>query len=323
MEGHNGMISVIIPVYNVEAYLPECIDSVLSQDYTHTQVILVDDGSTDGSGRICDRYGEEYSNVVVIHKKNGGLSSARNEGLLHVTGDYISFIDSDDYIEQNTFSVMMEIINKKSADVACMARFLDYENGVSRKVNCLDNPQTYSRNEYVAAVLKDKNVDMSVCDKLFKKEVFDGVSFPEGYLSEDMLVFRNIASKIDKAVLTGIPFYHYRQRECSITKSFNIKYFDTYETLKKERENGLNIDVGDEIDWIFFELNFLCHIFYLCQIYKHDKETSKFLAQELQNRKRDYLTDKMPVSLRFKYIILRLHMGKIIRLLKNVRNKMS
>lgn len=106
----------IIPVYNVEKYIEQCVESILGQDYDKREIVLVDDGSTDTSGSICDVYAAKYENVIVIHKENGGLSDARNVGLAKATGDYILFVDADDFIEKNSLSSIVEIVNANSVD---------------------------------------------------------------------------------------------------------------------------------------------------------------------------------------------------------------
>ena len=117
----NPLISVIVPIYNVEAYLEKCIKSILSQDYTPLEIILVNDGATDGSGEICDKYAKQYENITALHKKNGGLSSARNAGMEIMRGEYVSFIDSDDYIAPDMISTLYADIIKNEADISCIS----------------------------------------------------------------------------------------------------------------------------------------------------------------------------------------------------------
>ena len=122
-------ISVIVPIYNVEQYLYQCIDSIIAQTYTNLEIILVDDGSTDSSGEICDKYASVDCRIVVIHKKNGGLSEARNAGINVATGDYIGFVDSDDYIFPDTYRGMIEACENNNCEIAVCARDNFNENG--------------------------------------------------------------------------------------------------------------------------------------------------------------------------------------------------
>ena len=124
----NPLISVIVPIYNVEAYLEKCIESILSQDYTPLEIILVNDGATDGSGEICDKYAKQYENITALHKKNGGLSSARNAGMEIMQGEYVSFIDSDDYIAPDMISTLYADLIKNNADISCVSAYNVYPN---------------------------------------------------------------------------------------------------------------------------------------------------------------------------------------------------
>ena len=128
------MISIVIPIYNVEKHLEKCLDSVLNQTYKNIELILADDGSTDRSGEICDRYAAKDSRIKIIHKANGGVCSARNAAFKYVTGDYITFIDSDDYIDSNTYSEIMEYMNEKNADACFFGWTREYESGKTSPV---------------------------------------------------------------------------------------------------------------------------------------------------------------------------------------------
>ena len=124
-------ISIIIPVYNVENYLRQCIESILEQEYEEKEIILVDDGSTDNSGSICDEYADKYENVLVIHKENGGLSDARNVGLAKAAGEYVLFVDSDDFVEENSLSPIVEIVNANPVDVVLLEAQKYYADGTN------------------------------------------------------------------------------------------------------------------------------------------------------------------------------------------------
>ena len=164
-------VSVIVPIYNVEKYLRKCVSSILEQSYKNIEIILVDDGSTDMSGKICDELSKEHDNVIVIHKQNGGLSSARNAGIEASNGDYLSFIDSDDYIEKTMYEEMVNAIENSKKDIASCGRIVDVYGSHENKEFCLDNVAVYSREESMREVLHFSSVDVSACDKLYKRPV--------------------------------------------------------------------------------------------------------------------------------------------------------
>lgn len=312
------LISVIVPVYNVEDYIAECIESILNQDYKNIEVILVNDGATDMSGKICDEYADKYSFIKVIHKRNGGLSSARNEGLKHISGDYISFVDADDYLEPKTYSSLLEANKNYGADIVCMARFLNYADGAERIINRLDCYLELNKREYLKAVFNDKHIDMSVCDKIFKRKVFQGVVFPVGYLSEDILVLPSIVSNMRSALLTGIPLYHYRQHENTITKSFNPKYYETYQQFDAIEEIILRNYQSIISDFQIFKLTFLCHIFMLLQTYgcSSVKVKNDIEKEFKRNVKVLLLGNKIPRRIRIQAFFLLFNLGSFYTLLK-------
>lgn len=218
----NPKISIIIPVYNVEQYLPRCIDSILAQTFTNFELILIDDGSTDSSGKICDKYSEKDSRVKVIHKENGGLSSARNVGLGNAAGKYISFIDSDDYVSSDYLEYLHSLIKKYDADVVSANYILTYSNKVnfiSRKKEQLIIGKEKILFFYLKQDKMNKKNDFPVWIKLYKKELFDGIQFPSGKLYEDNITNFKIFQKCERYAKSSKIVYAYFQRRKSITKS--------------------------------------------------------------------------------------------------------
>lgn len=206
------LISVIVPVYKVEEYLRECVDSILAQTYTNLEIILVDDGSPDNCGKICDEYAKKDSRIKVIHQQNGGLSAARNTGLDIATGDYIGFVDSDDYIELNMFEELHNSIKEYNSDMSvCGVKKFELD---SRSF--FYGKKCVSKNTFMMELLKETIASYS-WNKLYKKELFVGIRFPVGELFEDIKIMHFIGEKTNRVSFTDKTHYNYRIRENSIT----------------------------------------------------------------------------------------------------------
>jgi len=231
MNNKKILISVIIPVYNVENYLCRCVESVLIQDYSDLEIILVNDGSTDKSSQMCDSLAEKDSRIVVLHKENGGLSSARNAGLDICKGEYISFIDSDDWIEQGMYSTLLSAIESEAVLLACCGRN-DVTSGIKTVGLCHTTNEVIDSQEAIRRILLWDNMDSSACDKLFHRTLFNDFRFPIGRISEDVAVMYKIIDCAKKIALVATPFYNYFHRGGSITtSSFNIKTLDVIKNI--------------------------------------------------------------------------------------------
>lgn len=223
------MISIIIPVYKVEAYLADCINSVLAQTCTDFELILVDDGSPDSCGELCDRYAARDSRISVIHQENGGLSAARNAGLDAAKGEYIMFVDSDDWIEPDTLEVMLPLLQNTGADLAvCSFQITKTFPADTTAVRHLFPGQTLS----MEAVLADQCtpnawIYTAPWAKLYSRDLFDGIRFPVGFIYEDSAVWHRILGKCRTIALTDRVLYNYRAHPNSITSSaFSVKHTD-------------------------------------------------------------------------------------------------
>ena len=233
-------ISVIIPIYNVEKYLKRCIESVIKQTYSDLEIILVDDGSQDGCAKICDEYKKKDERIIVIHKKNGGLSDARNVGLKVATGEIISYIDSDDYLDLDMYEKMIKAMEEKNADIVVCGTNIDYEDGHT-KVKCEKEEKSFNREEALIELNSFKSFDMAVWNKLYKREVVDKIEFPVGKKSEDYFVMYQYFARAKKVVIINQAKYHYFQRSNSISRGKNVTH-DYIEGSKSQKE--------------FFEKNF-------------------------------------------------------------------
>lgn len=204
------LISIIVPVYNVEKYLDRCMQSILQQTYQRLEIILVDDGSTDSSAQKCDSYARRDSRVTVIHKQNGGLSDARNAGLEAASGAYIGYVDSDDWIEPDMYERMYRACVENDAQLAVCRYFNEYrdrtESGGSGSVVSL------SREELLKIYIEGDDAYViynSVWSKLFKRDLVEGMVFPKGRNSEDIMYTTRAFCRAHKAVYLDSSFYHY------------------------------------------------------------------------------------------------------------------
>lgn len=214
----NDLISIIIPVYKVEKYLEKCIESVLKQTYTNLQIILVDDGSPDNCGKICDEYAKKDSRIEVIHKSNGGLSDARNVGISKAKGRYIGFVDSDDYIKEDMYEILLNLIKKYDADVS-ICNLYDVIDGNECIRNKENGIREYSRLDILKEVLLDKNIQSYAWNKLYEKELFDEIKYPIRKKYEDIGTTFYVFEKCNKIVVTSEPEYYYLKRSDSLVNN--------------------------------------------------------------------------------------------------------
>lgn len=212
------MVSIIVPVYNVTNYLNKCLDSLLKQDFSDYEILLIDDGSTDDSFGICERYAEKFSRIKLYSKKNGGLSDARNYALDRSNGLYIMFVDGDDYVPENCLSIMIDQAIKSDADIICggFERFTNagkvlFKN-VPEKSELLDN---YSA---MKEMISEGKTNTMACTKLFKKELFEKIRFPIGKLHEDIYTMHYVFAKASSICILDEIVYYYRVNPCSITE---------------------------------------------------------------------------------------------------------
>lgn len=216
------MISIIVPVYNVANYLERCINSLLKQTYSNLQIILVDDGSTDASPKICDDFAKKDGRIQVIHKENGGLSSARNAGISAATGEYIAFVDSDDWVISDAYEYLYDLIIKYEADVVSADYELTYGDDISVSKTTSEYKIEGSLNILKYYMLQDnlhgKN-DYPVWIKLYKKNLFDNIKFPDGKIYEDNITNFKILQNCNTYVKSKKNIYAYFQRRESITKT--------------------------------------------------------------------------------------------------------
>lgn len=221
-------ISVIVPIYKVETYLPKCIESIIHQTYHNLEIILVDDGSPDKCGEICDRYAQKDERIHVIHKKNGGVARARNDGIEYAGGDYISFIDSDDWIAENAYEILYQGLKQYDADCAvgkCVT-VIDKNGTLSPKKNSDTSVRCETASEAMKHVLLSGS---AVWNRLFRREVFQHIRFPLDRINDDEVVALHAYAECKNIVFLNQDTYYYRIRQDSITTSkFSIRNVDCY-----------------------------------------------------------------------------------------------
>ena len=257
MTVHNNcpLISVIVPVYKVEKYLDRCIDSIIHQTYTNLEIILVDDGSPDGCPAMCDKWAEKDSRIKVIHKENGGLSSARNAGLDVASGEFFGFVDSDDYILPEMYETLCKLITENEADLSiCSFEQVDERGEILQEH--IDTTGTFideilTGDELLRKWLKVNWRYVVAVNKLYRTSVFGGMRFPLGRIHEDEFTAHHFFSMCRKAAITGQKMYFYVRRDDSIMwnarHNFNIKrmndvtdmYIERYDFLRGKGMNDL------------------------------------------------------------------------------------
>lgn len=221
------LISIIVPVYNVEKYLRKCIDSIRNQTYTNIEIILINDGSTDTSGKICDEFKEQDERITVVHQENQGISMVRNMGIKLAKGNFIGFVDSDDYIENDMFETLYKLNKKYNSDISIVSFYEHYNEKIisvrnSKKLEILD------KTEGLKELLIDIKIQSYLWNKLFRKELLNNIEFPEGKNFEDISAMLLIFEKSNKIVLLEEPKYHYVRRDNSIVGKKNYKTYKDY-----------------------------------------------------------------------------------------------
>ena len=233
-----ALISVIVPVYNVAQYLEKSIASIQQQTYKNLEIILVDDGATDESGRLCEQIAEQDERVLVYHKENEGLSQARNDGLKQAHGDYVIFIDSDDYIHSEMIASLYQQLVKEDADVSSCGVMNVYANSESPQTENQDDYFVCDTETFLREYLIGEKIPGTICNKLIKKEVAAQLTFPKGLIYEDAYYHFDLIKVAKKYVVNTKPYYYYFHRGDSITtKPYaekDLAYIDIYQKFYTE-----------------------------------------------------------------------------------------
>ena len=273
----NPLISVIIPVYKVEKYLEKCVDSVINQTYDNLEIILVDDGSPDNCPKMCDEYAKKDKRIKVIHKENGGVGSARNKGIEKSTGDYITFVDSDDWIEKEFIHEMLDIANKYKVDYVTCGYYRVYE---SKKEIINGNLEeiVIDSKEYVNKLLNVQNGYGFVHMKLIKKTKISNLRFEEKLVvGEDALFNIELCKHINKAVILNKSLYNYFFNSNSVVRKYDEKYVDKYLNSMKYMSEYIEKNYNN-IETIINLYNYIVyHVMLICVNYcYHPKNNNKY-----------------------------------------------
>lgn len=292
------LVSVVVPVYNIKKYLNRCIDSIIVQDYKKLQIIIVDDGSTDGSEEICDNYKNKDNRITVIHQKNGGLSKARNIGIEIATGEYITFIDSDDFVHPCYISFLVkEKLESKSQLVQCSMKSVfgdECKNdlGFSGERKIISGKEAILSYDYM----------VSACAKLFDKSLFDDVRYPEGLVYEDEATYYKLAFKCDTVCLTTAELYYYYQSPNSITRNNNIN-LDFIPVCKERIEFFKNKNDSDLLDNAYERYAVTLMLKYVrCVKIKAEADIKKQLIELYKDNYR--FLNKKSINVKFRILLI-------------------
>lgn len=297
------LISIIVPIYNVEYYLEECVDSLLNQSYRNLEILLVDDGSTDNSGQLCENLKNKDSRISVYHKINGGLSDARNYGIEISRGTYICFVDSDDIVSVDYIESMYNnIINYKCKISACGYCYY-YGSGKTKIINVENLNKYYANNEAQKYLNIIGYFNVSACNKLFERELFNDLQFPKDKKSEDWFIMYLLIQKAGGLYYCSDNKYYYRQRVGSITKSVNVNY-DCIDAARTVYSYYIQQGWEDAIPFAIQSLIFAYIGVYNANLcFSVDKVQMKKIRNEVQKLKKRIVYDELSTGRKFQLFL--------------------
>lgn len=312
------LISVIVPVYKVEPYLERCVNSIVNQTYKNLEIVLVNDGSPDRCGEICDELARQDARIRVIHKENGGLSSARNAGLDVISGEYIGFVDSDDWIESDMYERLLFLLSNNNAQISACGLECDYEDGKIVYFNDQYPQKTdvevFSKQDALRELIATKKITNSACDKLFCKHIFENLRFRVGMVNEDFDLMPKCVEMVENFAYDPKPLYHYSMMGESITRgAFKKSRFTEADVSRKNmayyKEKypnlyGLAVAKHIEICLNLIQASYMCEAF-LCECKELISEVKSFKAATFFS-----LLDKKN---KLKYILFSLNVRLFVR----------
>lgn len=278
------LISVIVPVYQVENYLNQCIESIIEQTYTNLEIILIDDGSKDNCPQICDDWSIKDKRIKVIHKKNGGLSDARNVGLDIAKGKYIAFIDSDDWVDSRYIELLYNSLIKSEADISACSIQKVYDADSVDPYNLNPKLQLVTPKEAIKDILYDRRFKTVAWNKLYSKEILSGERFIVGRIHEDEFFSYKVFDKAQKLVFVDASLYKYRQRSGSIMSSSSLKHLDLLDAylnrIKFLENNYTDLASKDKLNFCIACINFYKDFL------KSDSDLKKIALNRIKNYRR-------------------------------------
>ena len=317
------LISIIVPVYRVESYLSRCVDSLLAQTYQNLEIILVDDGSPDQCPQICEDYAKKEERIHVIHQENRGLSGARNAGIDVAKGEYLAFVDSDDYIEPDMYEVLYKNCERYAADLAT-ARFVKFNTQGEDRKNFTENIEVFSREEMLRLfIVGDRRyeITMSVWDRLYKRELISDLRFPVGKCYEDIVFSTKVIEKSKINVYIDRALYHYRLREDSISgedfNDYNRAPLRIITDLIPELERRILFldekgekELADECRYQYID-----NMFKYLTLFKWDSNTDEILKNKISNYCEQVKLDwKKGVKFCLKLLLLKHSVTKTVKI---------
>ena len=251
-------VSIIIPCYNVEQYIEKCLNSVINQTYGNLEIICINDGSTDGTGDILENFAKKDKRIMIIHQDNQGLAEVRNIGKNCASGDYIYFLDSDDYIDIETVEAMVKMLINNDVDIVVSGFYIEYMDGKKTRNNKREIKTCMSSNEALYLYLYTRYINPIACAKLYKKELLLDIAYPKGKLYEDMATTYKIIEKAEKVFYNSYPYYHYIQRKGSIgkiaNKKLNIQLEDAVDGYWKHIKSNIQVSKNAYAGYCFWHL---------------------------------------------------------------------
>ena len=277
------LISIIVPVYKVEKYLNRCVESIVKQTYSNLEIILVDDGSPDQCPVMCDAWMEKDNRIKVVHKKNGGLSDARNAGMKISKGEFIGFVDSDDWIDQNMYQRLYEILSTDKSDISACGVKMFWEDSDLCQMLTQTNKCVLNREEAMKALIEESLIKQPVWYKLYKKELIRDILFPVGKYHEDAFWSYQAIGMAKRVSITDYVGYYYWQRKESIMgENYSIKRLDAIQALEN-RQSYL------EVNFPSLALVGKCKLWFFC-IY-HGQKILHYLSAQEQSKAIGYLNE--------------------------------
>lgn len=305
------LITIVVPIYNVEDYLPACIDSITNQTYTNLEILLIDDGSTDRSGEICDSYAESDQRIVVVHQANCGISIARNRGINLAKGKFINFIDSDDIVSPYMIENMHGFMHDYDIIECGVRRFMD---GDEIKYDC-EHPaieKSFSKEQALAYLFDCPGMSASFCNKLFLSSLFDGLRFKDGIIHEDEYLIFRVFDRIQRLGIISTADYFYRTRENSIMNTPNsLKQLDAIWAWEDRQEYCRNRGYS------VFELRANALLYYECvnlyrkEFFKQIPEAKAYIEKMISKYKSEFIKNSN-IKLKHRIIMALGNMYKVI-----------
>ncbi len=298
------MLSLIVPIFNIEDFLPRCLDSVLAQTYRDLEIILVNDGSTDGSGRICDLYAEKDARIKVIHKENGGVSSARNIGLGLAKGDYIGFVDGDDLLDEKMCELLVKNIEEYDCDIACCQLRVVETNGKMKSLFGQES-RCFKKEDIIKNYFFDdftKEMMYSQCNKIFKAKLLDGLRYKEFAYGEDILFVFEALARSKKIHYDDYVGYYYMHRETSAMRAYfsekRLDYIAAIRIIEKMCEENFRFAYDEARRWVYQ------HVLVTCRNMVENglKENSALKKEKKYLKSNSWILKNLPAKRKADYI---------------------